>query len=180
MSLETVANRYAQALLEIGVETGTLQPIADQIHDFAQAYATSPELRAVLVSPGVSAADRSAVVADLAARMGCSQVVGNLIRMLVERRRMPILPALSRALRLLSDERAGLVRAQVCSAKALSDDYVRRLQGELEKMTGRKVVLDRDVDPSLIGGVVTRLGDLVIDGSIRTRLADLKSQLLSS
>jgi F-type H+-transporting ATPase subunit delta len=93
---------------------------------------------------------------------------------------MAILPALSRALRKLSDEHANLVRAQVTSAKALPDDYVRRLQGELEKMTGHKVLLERKVDPTLIAGVVTRVGDLVIDGSLRARLVDLKAQLLSS
>jgi F-type H+-transporting ATPase subunit delta len=177
MSLETVAARYAHALLEIGAETGSLQQISDQVSDLALAYTSSPELKTVLESPLVSHSDRTAVIAELGARMGCSQVVKNMIGLLVERRRMP---AMARALRSLSDERAGLVRAQVSSAKALPEDYVRRLQGELEKMTGRKVVLERKVDPSLIGGVVTRVGDLVIDGSIRTRLADLKSQLLSS
>jgi F-type H+-transporting ATPase subunit delta len=180
MSLETVAARYAHALLEIGAETGSLQQISDQVSDLALAYTSSPELKTVLESPLVSHSDRTAVIAELGARMGCSQVVKNMIGLLVERRRMAILPAMARALRSLSDERAGLVRAQVSSAKALPEDYVRRLQGELEKMTGRKVVLERKVDPSLIGGVVTRVGDLVIDGSIRTRLADLKSQLLSS
>jgi F-type H+-transporting ATPase subunit delta len=180
MSLETVAARYAQALLEIGAETGSLQQVSDQVSELAVAYTSSRDLKTVLTSPLVNASERSSVIGELCTRMGCSQVVRNMVGLLVERRRMAILPSMARALRTLSDERAGLVRAEVSSAKALSEDYVRRLQGELEKMTGRKVVLDRKVDPSLIGGVVTRVGDLVIDGSIRTRLADLKSQLLSS
>jgi len=87
---------------------------------------------------------------------------------------------MARTLRRLSDDRAGLVRAEVASARTLPEDYVRRMQGELEKMTGKKVVLERKVDPSLIGGVVTRVGDIVIDGSIKSRLDDLKSHLQST
>jgi F-type H+-transporting ATPase subunit delta len=179
MSLETVADRYAQALLEIGAETGSLQPISDQLFELAQAYSANPELRMVLESPLVSERDRTAVFAEIASRMGLGPVVKNTLGLLMQRRRMSILPMMARLLRKLSDERAGLVRAEVSSAKALGEEYTRRLQQELERMTGRKVVLERKIDPGLIGGVVTRVGDLVIDGSLRTRLAELKSELLS-
>ncbi|MBI5534393.1 MAG: ATP synthase F1 subunit delta [Deltaproteobacteria bacterium] len=180
MSIETVASRYAHALLEIGVETNSLQPITEQMAELAKAYQTSAELRAVISNPLVSLADREAVLTDICAKMGVLPVVKNTLRMLVQRKRMAILPAMSRSLRKLADEHAKVVRAEVSSAKALSDDYVRRLQSEIEKLTGRKVLLERKVDPALIAGVVTRVGDLVIDGSLRTRLVDLKAQLLSS
>jgi len=179
MSIETVASRYAQAMLEIGSEAGSLQPITDQISELAKAYSDSPELRSVIDNPLIEHADREAVLAEISSRMGALPVVMNLMRLLVQRKRMAILPAMARSLRKLSDERAGLVRAEVASSKALPDDYVRRLQAELEQMTGRKVVLERRIDPALIAGVVTRVGDRVIDGSIRTRLVDLKAQLLS-
>ncbi len=180
MSLETVAARYAQALLEIGTETGQLQPIADQIQSVGDAWLQSDDLRAAMQSPLVSEHDREAVLETLAARIGASPVVVNTLKLLAQRRRLAILPAMARILRRLSDERAGLVRAEVASARPLTEDYVRRLQGELEKMTGKKVALERKVDPSLIGGVVTRVGDVVIDGSIKSRLEDLKSHLLST
>jgi F-type H+-transporting ATPase subunit delta len=180
MSLETVASRYAHALLDIGVETNSLQQIADQILDLARTWTESADLRTAIQNPLISAQDREAVLEAICARMGVNLIVKNTLRLLVQRRRMGILPALARSLRSLSDERSGLVRAELTSAKALSDEYVRRLQGELEKLTGRKVVLERKIDPELIGGVVTRVGDLVIDGSIQTRLGDLKSQLLAS
>lgn len=180
MSLETVAARYAQALLEIGAETGQSQPIADQITSLADAWQQNDELRAALQSPLFSERDRESVLDAICARLGVSPVVVNTLKLLAQRRRLAILPAMARTLRRLSDDRAGLVRAEVASARALPEDYVRRMQGELEKMTGKKVVLERKVDPSLIGGVVTRVGDIVIDGSIKSRLDDLKSHLQST
>lgn len=180
MSLETVAARYAHALLEIGAESGQLQALADQISAIADSWQGNDELRAALQSPLVSEHDREAVLEAICSRLGVSPVVVNTLKLLAQRRRLAILPAMARTLRRLSDERAGLVRAEVASARALPEDYVRRLQGELEKMTGKKVVLERKVDPSLIGGVVTRVGDVVIDGSIQSRLHDLKSHLLST
>ena len=78
----------------------------------------------------------------------------------------------------LSDEKAGVLRATVTSATALSDAYCDRLRGELEKRTGKKVVLDRAVDPSLLGGVITRIGDQVIDGSLKSRFATMRAALL--
>jgi F-type H+-transporting ATPase subunit delta len=180
MSIETVASRYAHALLEIGVETSSLEPITNQIAELAKAYTDSADLRSAIANPLVSHANRDAVLSELCAKMGVLPVVSCTLRLLAQRKRMAILPALARSLRKLSDEHAKVVRAEVASAKALPDEYVRRLQGELEKMTGRKVLLERKVDPALIAGVVTRVGDMVIDGSLRTRLADLKAQLLSS
>ncbi|HQP38321.1 MAG TPA: ATP synthase F1 subunit delta [Polyangiaceae bacterium] len=180
MSIETVAARYAQALLELGVESGQLAAFADQVQSVADAWQQSEELRGALQSPLVSDHDREAVLQAVASRAGASTVVINTLKLLARRRRLAVLPSMARALRKLSDERAGLIRVEVRSARPLSEDYVRRLQGELEKTTGKKVVLDRKVDPALIAGVVTRVGDVVIDGSVKSRLDDLRSHLLST
>lgn len=180
MSFEAIANRYAQALFDIGVETNTLSRLVSELHDFANTYSASSELRAVLDNPLVAEADRDGLIAELARRMELGDTVRNTVRLLAQRRRLPIVPTLARALQRMSDERQGLVRAQVISAKPLDEAYAQRLQAELEKLTGKKVLLARQVDPTLIAGVVTRIGDTIIDGSIRTRLEDLRAQLLSA
>jgi F-type H+-transporting ATPase subunit delta len=98
--------------------------------------------------------------------------------LLVDRRRTKTLPYVARMLRELADARKGVVRAEVTTAVALADAYYARLQAQLEKMTGKRVVVDRVIDPTLIAGVVTRIGDRIFDGSLRTRLQSLKDSLM--
>jgi F-type H+-transporting ATPase subunit delta len=91
---------------------------------------------------------------------------------------MATLPYVARFLRELADARKGVVRAEVTTAAPLSEAYYGRLQAQLEKMTGKKVVVDRKTDPLLIAGVVTRIGDRILDGSLRTRLQSIKDSLM--
>jgi len=179
VSLEAIAGRYAQALFDIGVETGTLSRMAEETQSFAELYASSEELRAVLDNPLVPEASREALLVELTARVGVSEMVRNGLRLLAQRHRLAVVPAMARTLVKMSDEKQGLLRASVTTAKPMDEAYAKRLQAELEKMTGKRVVLTRNIDPGLIAGVVTRVGDTVIDGSVRTRLNGLKSQLMS-
>ncbi|HTB72937.1 MAG TPA: ATP synthase F1 subunit delta, partial [Polyangiaceae bacterium] len=93
-------------------------------------------------------------------------------------RRAKALPHVAQALREFADARKGLLRAEVTTAAPLSDAYYARLQAQLEAMTGKKVVVDRRTDPDLIAGVVTRIGDRILDGSLRTRLSSLRDALM--
>lgn len=179
MSVESIAKRYARALFEIGVETGSLSRVTEEVGAFANAYSSSPELRVVLVDPLVPETDRNAVLDEISKRIGAGDITRNTMRLLAKRRRMPILPTMSKELLCMADEKQGLMRARVTSAKPLTEEYARRLQTSIEQMMGKRIVLSQEVDPSLIAGIITRVGDTVIDGSLRTRLIDLKSQLLS-
>ena len=180
MNYEAIAGRYARALFELGVETGKLKKLVDEVSLFADTYASSGELRAVLGNPLVSQHNREALIAELGGRLGLGDVSRSAIRLLANRNRLVILPVIARTLHKMSDDRDGVVRATVVSAKALSDSYAQDLQRALEKMTGRKVLLTREVDTSLIAGVVTRIGDAVIDGSLRARLDELRYRLLAN
>jgi F-type H+-transporting ATPase subunit delta len=93
---------------------------------------------------------------------------------------MRALPAIVRELRILSDKKRGVLRAQVTSAKPLTPAYLDRLKVQLEKMTGKKVEIDLTEDPELLAGVVARIGDRVYDGSLRSRLREMRAQLLPS
>ncbi len=177
MSLENVASRYAHALLELGTERGDLPELARQIRELGETYAKSPELRSVLDNPLVDERSRRAILDEVASRTGAGPIAKNTLGLLADRRRLAILPYLARELDRLSDERAGIVRAVVTGAKDVSDAYAERLRQELEKKTGKKIVVERRVDPTLLGGVVARIGDRVLDGSLRTRLERLKSSL---
>jgi F-type H+-transporting ATPase subunit delta len=98
--------------------------------------------------------------------------------LLGDRRRLHALPAIAQLLKEMGDLKEGVLRAEVTTAARLPEDYYAKLQKQLEKMTGKRVVIDRREDPSLIAGVVTRIGDMVIDGSLRTRLSEMMNALL--
>jgi F-type H+-transporting ATPase subunit delta len=178
MSVSIVARRYAQALLELGVEQGNLDKLVDELSTIAGAWETSPELRNALENPLVSHAAKKAVMTELSEQIGSAPTTRNVLLLLVDRRRTKTLPYLARTLRELADARKGVLRAEVTTAAPLGESYYTRLQAQLEKMTGKRVVVDRVTDPSLIAGVVTRIGDRILDGSLRTRLQSLKDALM--
>jgi F-type H+-transporting ATPase subunit delta len=178
MSLSIVARRYAKAVAEIGIETGQLDGLVEEMAAFAAAWDESPEFRNAIENPLVSHDLKKAVIAQLADRLGASPVTKNTVMLLVDRRRARSLPYVAQNLRELADARKGLLRAEVTTAAPLSDTYYARLEAQLEKMTGKRVVVERKTDPTLIAGVVARIGDRILDGSLRTRLQSLRDSLM--
>ena len=174
----TVARRYAKAILEIGVAQGNLDTLVDELVRVADAYEASAEFRNALENPLVPFHAKRAILDELGQRLGLSPTARHTVLLLNDRRRMRVLPGIAQLLKEMTDVRRGVVRAVVTTAVPLGDAYYDRLRERLEKMTGKKVVLDRKQDPSLIGGVVARIGDTVIDGSLRSRLHEMKSALL--
>lgn len=174
-----VSRRYATAILEIGTETGTLDALVSEISRVAEAYNSSEELKSALENPLVPYEAKKAILNDLADRLGLSATAKNTLSFLGDRRRMRALPSIAQRLRELADQKKGLLRAEVVSAAPLSEDYYTKLRAQLERMTGKQVAIDKREDPSLLAGVVTRIGDTVLDGSLKTRLQQMKSQLLN-
>jgi F-type H+-transporting ATPase subunit delta len=172
--------RYAKALLELGAELEQLDALVEEVSAAAASYDASTELQNALENPLFPYAVKKNIVADLAQAIGLGTTAKNALFLLNDRRRMRSLPGIARALREMNDKRKGMLRAEVVTAAPLSEAYYARLQQQLEKMTGRKVVLDKHEDPALIAGVVTRIGDTVYDGSLRTRLQEIKNALAPS
>jgi F-type H+-transporting ATPase subunit delta len=177
MSQTPVADRYARAIFELGVESGQLAGIAEQLGDFARVYQSSAELRAVLDNPIVEPEKRESVLSEVGARVGLSGHALSLVKLLASRKKLRVVPEIARRLNRLSDEKAGVVRASVTSARAMPETFYQRLVQELESATQKRIVLERREDPSLIAGFVTRIGDNTIDGSIRGRLVEIERQL---
>ncbi|MGK3997840.1 ATP synthase F1 subunit delta [Sorangium sp. So ce1024] len=178
MSYEAVARRYGRAIFEIGKETGTLSNLAREFGEAGAMYSASEELRLVLDNPLIPETQREELLRELGARAGFSEVTRNTLLLLARRRRLAALPEIARQLSLLVDQDQNIARAVVTSAGPLSDGYLERLRAELERSTGRKISITHRQDPSLIAGVVTQIGDQVIDGSLRTRLSTFRENLL--
>jgi F-type H+-transporting ATPase subunit delta len=175
----SIARRYAKALFEIGVAEGNYERLGNELEDLASAYAGSADLRVVLENPVIKGAEKQAILQAILPRVAPSPSVQRFARLLLERGRIGILRAAARAYRELSDQRTGQLRASVTSAAPLGAAELDRVRRALEGRTGRKVIIAASVDPALIGGLVARVGDLVLDGSVRTQLEEMRRRLLN-
>jgi F-type H+-transporting ATPase subunit delta len=180
MSYEAIARRWARAIFDLGKETGNVAAVGRDLSSFANLYTDNEELSSVVDNPLVPDGTREAIVRELSEKMGLLETTRSALRLLARKRRFATLPEIARQLTRLTDEDANIVRAEVASAGPLTEAYLAKLHAELEKATGKKVVIAHKQDPTLLGGVVTRIGDQVIDGSIRARLASFKEALLRS
>jgi F-type H+-transporting ATPase subunit delta len=173
----SVARRYAKALFSLGVDAGSYDRFGQELEDLVRVYEISADLRLALENPVIKPAEKQAILRAVLPRVAPSPLVQRFALLLLERGRFTILRAIARAYRELADARAGQVRAKVTAAEALGPADLDRVRRALEKRTGRKVIIESSVDPQLIGGIVARVGDLVLDGSVRTQLDEMRRRL---
>jgi len=171
----TIAQRYASALLEIGVEDKCLETIRKDLATFAQAYTQSADLRVVLHNPSIITEDRKALVRQIGEHLRLSHLAINVLQLLVDKDRMGSAVDISGALSARTDIHDGVLRARVTAAQELEASQKAGMQTLLSKLTGKKVIVETDIDASLLGGVITRVGGKVYDGSLRTQLEQLRA-----
>jgi F-type H+-transporting ATPase subunit delta len=172
-----IGRRYANALLALASQADAVDQVAKDLHDFAATWQESRELRAAFENPSVGVASRRQILRDVAQASGMHPLLRDTLLVLSDRGRMAQLPNLVEAFDALAEVRAGSVRAEVITASQLPEAYFAELQRILERVTGKHVLVTRRVDPALLGGVVTRIGDQVFDGSLSHRLNELKHEL---
>jgi F-type H+-transporting ATPase subunit delta len=173
----SLARRYARAVLDIGTSKGNLDKLGTDLRSLAQAMKASEELVAVLTNPAIRRADRRKVVDALLARVGAAPETRSTVYLLLDGERLATLPAIAREVDAMIEARAGRVTAEITSARPLDAAQLSQITAALEKLSGKKVVVDKREDPELLGGVVAKLGDRVYDGSLRTQLRALRDEL---
>ena len=180
MTAGAAAGRYARALFDVVLkEGGDVEKVQADFQQFVDLFAQHPVLATTLANPAIPASKKQAVAKALIERAGTiSPVVGKMILLLAERDRMALLPEIARNYRERVMDHQKIIRGQVTTAIALPPDKLRALEQGLQTATGRKVVLEAKVDPSIIGGVITRLGSTVYDGSVTTQLQKMKQALM--
>jgi F-type H+-transporting ATPase subunit delta len=174
------AERYARAIFELGAESGQLDRLTQEIGEFAATYLEVPALRRALENPVLEEPVRERVLRQVARHSQYTPLATNSLLVLLKRRRLGELSAIARRLRTLADEKNGLVRAKITSAGSLSDTYSNQLKQRLEALLGKRIIIEQEEDPTLIGGIVVRVGDNTYDGSIKGRLEELERQLLAT
>jgi len=177
----TAAIRYARALLDVAVkEKGDLQQIEAQLAEFVDLFKQHPALEKVMLNPAVPVPRKRAAIAVLIARAKLTPVLAKLIALLADRDRLVLLPDLLAAYRERLLDHLKVVRADVTTAVLLPADRATAVEQSLARMTGRTVTLATRVDPSIIGGVVARLGSTIYDGSVVRQLQRMKEKLVES
>lgn len=177
MKSSTAAIRYAKALFSLAKDEGRLAEVRGEVDGLAALLAQSEELRGAIFTPLHPGEERKAVLRGVAER-GLSPLLTNFCCFLIDQRRMIDFATIAHEFDRLADEDAGLVVAQVISASPLDPGREDRLRRALSQRTGSEVRVEVTLDPELIGGAIAKVGDLVIDGSIRTQLSQLRANLM--
>jgi F-type H+-transporting ATPase subunit delta len=177
--MSALGRRYAKALLDLAREQGEMDTVLRDVGALSDAWKASADLREIVRNPVVPRPALKAAIDSLMEKLGTSKPVRNTVNLLTDKGRLGSLEDVLHALEELAEAETGRVRVEVVSAKPLADAYYARLVEKLKRVTDREVVLVKKEDPSLIGGVVTRVGDQVFDGSISNRLSELRETLLA-
>jgi F-type H+-transporting ATPase subunit delta len=177
--LKSASLQYANALADIALEQGAADPANKQLNDFGAAYAQSAELRTFLASPAVSIEDKHAVIEKIAARLGASKIIRNFLFVIADHRRTHLLPEVIASFQQVIRQRQGIAEAEVSSAVELSAAQKKEMAAMLARLTGKKVETTYSLDPALLGGAIVRIGDTIYDGSLRSRLNELRTRLAS-
>jgi F-type H+-transporting ATPase subunit delta len=177
MSNQASANRYAKALLDVAVKEADPVQAEQDLAAIGNLFATNEELRRAFTNPVVPIPAKRTVMKQLVERVKPIAPVGKLLILLADRDRVEILPDLINAYRERLMDYQQIVRAEVVSAIPLPPDRAAQLEQRLAALTGRKVNLTTRVDPSIVGGLVARIGTTVYDGSVTTQLAKMRERL---
>lgn len=169
-----LSGRYATALFDLADEQKALDQTATDLASIKSMLAESPELRRLIASPVLSRADQARAMAALLEKAGVSALVRNFIGLVAANRRLFALPAMIEGFLGELARRRGEATAKVIAARPLTDSQFNAVSDALKRAMGAKVAVDVSVDPTLIGGMIVKVGSRMVDSSLRTKLAKLK------
>ncbi|HEY8559417.1 MAG TPA: ATP synthase F1 subunit delta [Pyrinomonadaceae bacterium] len=179
MSVETVARRYATALADVVLKSGETAIVKGELQTWEGLIKSNADLRNAFENPAIPHASKEKVLEGLLEKARPSKTTANFLRVLLRNNRLTELAVINEKFASVLDERGGVVSAEVTSARPLSEAEKAEFQANLARLTGKKVNLNFNINENIIGGVVTRVGSTVYDGSVKTQLENLKQQLVN-
>jgi len=173
----TIARRYAKALLAIGKEDKKFSQYNEELKEFSEVLDGNPELVEALINPLYPLAGRKRVMQAVLEKTEFSPIIKSFFNLLTENNRVRAIKDIAVSHQNLVDDLSGVTSATITSASELTEEVVQSIKKAIEKMTKKQVRLEVHVDPGIIGGVITKVGDLNFDGSVKTQLLSLKENL---
>ena len=178
MSQGMIARRYAKALVNLAENEKDLDNTGKHLNSITEVYKENLELRQVLSDTKVSSGIKLEILKDVLSKIKVSNLVDTFSRYLLAKRRIDFLPDIERAFNLLLQEKLGRIEANVTTASELPKDTVKKLVDAISSYSGKEIEVNVTIDPSIIGGIVTRIGSTVIDGSIQTYLNQIRQSII--
>jgi len=175
--MASVAGRYASALFELATEEGKAAEIEADLANFQALCDESPDLLRMLRSPVIDAEDQEKAIAAVLSKAGLSAITINFFKLLAKNRRLFVATDVVRDFKALAARARGEVMAEVTAAMALSDAHVTELRNTLKASVGKDVTLVQKVDPSILGGLIVKIGSRMVDSSLKTKLETMKLAL---
>jgi F-type H+-transporting ATPase subunit delta len=172
-----IARRYAKALLLIGKEDGQTELYREELGKFADLIKSNDALERAINNPLYDVESRKKVLQILSEALEHSRVMNSFLQLLFSKGRIRFVVSINEFFQKLADELKGVVRANLVSAEDLSPETIEKIREALSKRTNKEVILEVEQDQNLIGGIVTKIGDLVLDGSIKTQLLNMRESL---
>jgi F-type H+-transporting ATPase subunit delta len=172
-----IARRYSSALADVILERGEAKEVQHELEQWAEVLQSNAALQEVFRNPTIALDQKRAVLSKLIDRARPRPTTANFLKVLLQNQRLTELPEINQRLAAILDERAGMVAAIVTTARPVPGDIQRSLAQRLTTVTQKKVRLDFEQDPDLIGGLVTRIGSTVYDGSVRNQLQLIKEKM---
>ena len=172
-----VAERYALSLFELAREEGSIDTVESELNQFQALIDENADFRRLVESPAFTSAEQLSAMAAIVSAVGASALTANFLKVIATNRRLFVLPGIVRSFRAKAAEYRGEVDASVISANALSDTQRRELAEALGQFAGKTVTMHESVDPSILGGLIVKIGSRQIDTSLRTKLNSLKLAL---
>lgn len=179
MSTETIARRYSTALADAVLASGDSTTVKSELAAWGQMFSDSNELQTVFGNPSIPHEGKVKVLDGLIAKAKPSKTTANFLKVLLQNGRFADIGEINDRFATVLEERSGVVIAQITSARELPAGERAEFEKNLESLTGKKVSVNYTIDPELIGGVVTRIGSTVYDGSVKTKLENLREQLVN-
>jgi len=177
MSVQTVARRYASALADVVLERGEAREVQEELRAWEKIFQASPVMPEVFRNPTIPLDKKRAVLNKLIDRSKPKPTTANFLKVLLQNQRLTDLGEINQKFAEILDLRAGMVAATVTTARTVPENAQQKLHTKLLSVTGKKVRINFMTDPELIGGLVTRIGSTVYDGSVRNHLQMIKEKM---